>query len=216
MRTNGERTHRSASRPGHFAFKESALGWVGPRRDEEAVQERKILTGMIPTGKHWHSAESQLADVRPSKRAWKATGGRSRSGVDHGRKSRSGEQRTDIGRHFCVNRAIQLWNQLPADALGTLACKPSSFSKAINQVKWNVGGNHQEMRWSEVKWSEVTLGKWSKLWWESEGYVDVVTGNKRQVKVKSECNSSWKHAFHYSYSLVYNMLNSILSAVFLC
>jgi hypothetical protein len=38
-----------------------------------------------------------------------------------------------------VNRTIQLWKQLPADALGTLSCKPSNFRKrvrkAINKAK---------------------------------------------------------------------------------
>jgi hypothetical protein len=26
---------------------------------------------------------------------------------------------------------IQLWNQLPADALGTVSCKPSNFRKSV-------------------------------------------------------------------------------------
>jgi hypothetical protein len=30
--------------------------------------------------------------------------------------------------------SIQLWNQLPADALGTLSCKPSNFRKRIRKV----------------------------------------------------------------------------------
>jgi hypothetical protein len=33
-----------------------------------------------------------------------------------------------------VNRTIQLWNQLPADDLGTLSCKPSDFRKRIRKV----------------------------------------------------------------------------------
>jgi hypothetical protein len=40
--------------------------------------------------------------------------------VDHDRKIRSRKQKTDIGKNSFVNRTIQLWNQLPADALGTL------------------------------------------------------------------------------------------------
>jgi hypothetical protein len=36
-----------------------------------------------------------------------------------------------IGRE---NRTIQRWNQLPADALGTLSCKPSNFRKRVRKV----------------------------------------------------------------------------------
>jgi hypothetical protein len=41
---------------------------------------------------------------------------------------------TDIGKYSFVNRTIQRWNQLPADALGTLSCKPSNFRKRIRKV----------------------------------------------------------------------------------
>jgi hypothetical protein len=56
-------------------------------------------------------------------RAWKAMGDRlqrpcSLSRLDHYRKIRSRKQKTDIGKYFFVKRTIQLWNQLPADALG--------------------------------------------------------------------------------------------------
>jgi hypothetical protein len=77
-------------------------------------------------------------------RTWKATGDRLRSTwylsrVDHDRKIRGRKQRTDIGKYSFVNRTIQLWNQIPADALGTLSCKPSNFRerirKAISDVK---------------------------------------------------------------------------------
>jgi hypothetical protein len=43
------------------------------------------------------------------------------SRVDHNRKIRSRKQKTDIGKYFFVNRTIQVWNQLPADFLGTLS-----------------------------------------------------------------------------------------------
>jgi hypothetical protein len=33
-----------------------------------------------------------------------------------------------------VNRTIQVWNQLPADVLGTLSCKPSNFRKRVRKV----------------------------------------------------------------------------------
>jgi hypothetical protein len=45
------------------------------------------------------------------------------SRVDHDRKIRSRQQNTDVGKYTFVNRTIQLWNQLPADALGVLSCK---------------------------------------------------------------------------------------------
>jgi hypothetical protein len=56
------------------------------------------------------------------------------SKVDHDRKMRSRKQKTDIGKYSFVNRSIQLWNQLPADVLGTLSCKPSNFRKRVRKV----------------------------------------------------------------------------------
>jgi hypothetical protein len=56
------------------------------------------------------------------------------SRVDHDRKIRSRKQKTDIGKYSFVNRTIQLWNQLPAGALGSLSCKPSNFRKRVRKV----------------------------------------------------------------------------------
>jgi hypothetical protein len=72
-------------------------------------------------------------------RAWKAVGNRLQtpcylSRGDHGKKIRSRKQRTDIGKYSFVNRTIQLWNQLPEDALGALSCIPSSFRKGVRKV----------------------------------------------------------------------------------
>jgi len=58
-------------------------------------------------------------------RAWKAIRDRMRrpyylSRVAHVRKIRDRKQRTDIGKYFFVNGTIKSWNQLPAEALGTL------------------------------------------------------------------------------------------------
>jgi hypothetical protein len=53
--------------------------------------------------------------------------------VDHDRKIRSRKQRTDIGKYSFVNRTNQLWNQLPADALGTLSCKSSNFRRRLGK-----------------------------------------------------------------------------------
>jgi hypothetical protein len=75
------------------------------------------------------------------------------SRVDHDLKIRSRKQRTVIGKYSFVNRTIQLWNQPPADALGTLSSNQSNFRKrvrkVINEVKWSGVG------WSGVQWSGV-------------------------------------------------------------
>jgi hypothetical protein len=53
---------------------------------------------------------------------------------------------------FCI---IQLWNQLPADALRALSCKPRNFRKrvrkVINKAKGSGGGNYYKKNCSEVK-----------------------------------------------------------------
>jgi hypothetical protein len=51
------------------------------------------------------------------------------SRVNYDRKIRSGRKRTDIGKYSFVNRTIQHWNQLPAEVLETLPCKPVTFKK---------------------------------------------------------------------------------------
>ena len=66
--------------------------------------------------------------------AWKVIGDRLQrphylSRVDHERKIRSRRQRTDIRKYSFVNRTIQHWNQLPAQVLGTLSCKPIIFKR---------------------------------------------------------------------------------------
>jgi hypothetical protein len=61
------------------------------------------------------------------------------SRVNNDRNIRSRKQRTHFRKYSSVNRTIQLWSQLPADALGFLSCKSSNFRKrvrkVINQVK---------------------------------------------------------------------------------
>jgi len=81
-----------------------------------------------------------LFKVYSGERAWKSIGDRLQgshylSGVDHERKIRSWRQRTDIGKYSFVNRTIQPWNQLPAEVLGILPCKPITFKKRIRKVK---------------------------------------------------------------------------------
>jgi hypothetical protein len=67
-------------------------------------------------------------------RAWKARGDTLQrpcylSTVDHDRKIRSRKQKTDIVKYSFVNRTIELWNELPAHALGIVFCKPCNFRK---------------------------------------------------------------------------------------
>jgi len=40
----------------------------------------------------------------------------------------------DIGKYSFVNRTIGDWNQLPAEVLETLPCKPSTFRKRLREV----------------------------------------------------------------------------------
>jgi len=54
--------------------------------------------------------------------------------ADHERKIRSRRQRRDIGKYSFVNRTIQHWNQLPAEALGILPYKPVIFKKRVRKV----------------------------------------------------------------------------------
>jgi hypothetical protein len=56
------------------------------------------------------------------------------SRVDHDKKISSRKEKRDFGKYSFVNRTIQLWNQLPADALGTLSSTPSNFRKEVRKV----------------------------------------------------------------------------------
>ena len=71
--------------------------------------------------------------------AWKPIGDRLQrphylSRVDHERKIRSRRKRTDIGKYSFVNGTIQHWNQLPAEVLGILPCKPITFKKRVRKL----------------------------------------------------------------------------------
>jgi hypothetical protein len=57
------------------------------------------------------------------------------SRVVHDRKIRSRKQKADIEKYSFLNRTIPLWNQLPADVLGNLSCKPSNFREKVRKVK---------------------------------------------------------------------------------
>ena len=80
-----------------------------------------------------------LFKVFSGERAWKAIGERLKqrqylSRVDHKWKIRNRRQRTDIGKYSFVNRTTRLWNQLLAEILGTLPCKPNTFRKRVRKV----------------------------------------------------------------------------------
>jgi hypothetical protein len=55
------------------------------------------------------------------------------SGVYHDKKIRSRNQRTDIGNYSFLSRTIQHGDQLPADALGTVSCKPINLGKRLGK-----------------------------------------------------------------------------------
>jgi hypothetical protein len=101
-----------------------------------------------------------LFKVHNEKRAWKAMGislQRSYylSRVGHVRKIRDRKQRKDIGKYSFVNRTIKkIWNQLPAETLGTFPYKPTSFRKRVRKAIINgikCGKNHLKVQCSEVK-----------------------------------------------------------------
>jgi hypothetical protein len=68
--------------------------------------------------------------------AWRTKSDRlqRQSRVIHDRQVRRRKQRTYIGKYSFVSRTIQLWNQLPADALETLSSKRSNFRKRVRKV----------------------------------------------------------------------------------
>jgi hypothetical protein len=75
-------------------------------------------------------------------RAWKAVGDRLQGPCylnrdDHDRKIRAKKQRTDVGKYSFVNRAIILWNQLPAEALTTFPCRSHIFKKRARKLITN-------------------------------------------------------------------------------
>jgi len=57
--------------------------------------------------------------------------------VDNVRKIMDRKLRTDIGKYFFVNRTIKNWNQLPAEVLGTLLCKPKTFRNRAGKAIMN-------------------------------------------------------------------------------
>ena len=81
-------------------------------------------------------------------RTWKAIGDTLQgpgymSREDHDRKIWARKQGTDIGKYSFVNRAIHLWNQLPAEELGTFACRSHILKKRVRKTN---------STWHEVEW----------------------------------------------------------------
>ena len=100
-----------------------------PHRGQINALDRVLETSARPTTTARLCA---LFKAYSGERAWKAIGDRLRrayclSRVDHVRKIRDRKQRTDIGKYSFVNRTTKNWNQLPAEALGTSACKRKIF-----------------------------------------------------------------------------------------
>jgi hypothetical protein len=106
----------------------------------DRVQKKAAEFAHHTTSPNWETLVSRRKSSRlcalfkgySGELAWKAIGDRLQrphylSRVDHERKIRSRRQRTDIGKYSFVNRTIQHWNQLPAEVLGTLPCKPVTF-----------------------------------------------------------------------------------------
>jgi hypothetical protein len=56
-----------------------------------------------------------------------------------------GAESQDIGKYSVASRTVQLWNQPPADVLGTLSCKPSSYRErdksGEGKVWWKLSRN---------------------------------------------------------------------------
>ena len=85
------------------------------------------------------SRKCALFKAYSGERAWKPIGDRLQrshylSRVGHERKMRSRRQRTYREKYSFVNRTIQHWNQLPAEVLGILPCKPITFKKRVREV----------------------------------------------------------------------------------
>jgi len=113
----------------------------------DRVQKKAVKYAHHTNIPNWESLVSRrkpslicaLFKAYSGERAWKAIGDRLQrphylSRVDHERKIRSRRQRTDIRKYSFINRTIQHWNQLPAEVLGILPCKPITFKKRVRKV----------------------------------------------------------------------------------
>ena len=119
----------------------------GQIRALDRVQKKAAKFAHHTNSPNWETLASRrklsricaLFKAYSGERAWKPIGGRLQrphylSRVDHERKIRSRRQRKDIGKYSFVNRTIQQWNQLQAEVLGTVHCKPIVFKKRVRKV----------------------------------------------------------------------------------
>jgi hypothetical protein len=115
-----------------------AIGWV---------QKRAAKFVYYTNRPNWENLASRrklsricaLFKEYSGERACKAIGDRIQrspylSGIDHDWKIRCRKQKTDIGKYYFVNRTIHHWNQLPAEVLGTLPCKPITYKKRVRKA----------------------------------------------------------------------------------
>ena len=113
----------------------------------DRVQKKEAKFAHHTSSPNWETLVSRrklsriyvLFKAYSGQRAWKAIGDRLQrphclSRVDHEQKIRSRRQRTNIGKYSFVKRTIQHSNQLSAEVLGTLPCKPIIFKKRVRKV----------------------------------------------------------------------------------
>ena len=123
----------------------SVQGWTNLRVGQGAKKAAKFPYYMSES--NWETLTQRRKIARicalfkaySGEGAWKFIGDRLQrpnylSRIDHGWKIRNRRQMTDIGKYSFVNRAIQLWNRLPVEILGTLPCKPSALRKRVRKV----------------------------------------------------------------------------------
>ena len=111
----------------------------------ERVQKKAAKFVHHTNSPNWETLASRrklshaLFKAYSGEQAWKPIGDRIQrphflSSVDHERKIRCRRQRTDIGKYFFVNKIVEHWNQLPAEVLGALPCKPITFQKSVRKA----------------------------------------------------------------------------------
>jgi len=113
----------------------------------DRVQKKAAKFARHKNSPNWENLASRrkwsricaLSKAYSGERTWKPIGDKLQwphylSRVDHERKIRSTRQRTDIRKYSFVNRTTQQWNQLSAEVLGILPCKPIAFKKSVRKV----------------------------------------------------------------------------------
>jgi hypothetical protein len=109
----------------------------------DRVQRKAAKFANLTNASDWDTVAQRGTAARLcalyGERAWKATGARLHrpyylSRVDQVRKIKHRKHRTDIGKYCFVNRTIKIWNQLPAEVLGALPCRPNIFRKRVRKA----------------------------------------------------------------------------------